>query len=56
MGEKLGNIYALLCDWYWYLTHPGIELEGGWHIDEQGREFADRVMQFVKEELKRYDE
>lgn len=46
------NLYAMLCDFYWYATHPDEE-NGTWHRDEQCEAFADRVMVFVEQELKK---
>ena len=45
------NLYAILCDYFWYATHPDKEHERGWHRDEQSEAFADRVMEFIKNEL-----
>ena len=40
------NLISMLCDYYWRVRYP----------DQQGKTFAERVMAFIKEELKRYDE
>lgn len=45
------NLYAMLCDYYYFKTHPDMEEDGQWHRDEQGEAFADRVMEFIKKEL-----
>lgn len=45
------NLYAMLCDYYYFRTHPDTEEDGQWHRDEQGEAFADRVMEFIKKEL-----
>ena len=52
------NLYYILLDFYWYKTHPDRENDGGWHgqDDEQCLEFTKRVMEFIRNELKRYDE
>lgn len=46
------NLYAMLNDFYFYATHMDEE-DGRWHRDEQSEAFADRVMAFIDEELKR---
>lgn len=45
------NLYAMLCDFHWFATHPFAEEDGLFHRDEQGEAFADRVFEFIKKEL-----
>ena len=51
-GESYSEqLYIILCDYYWCETHKDREHEVGFHRDDQGEAFAERVMEFVKKEL-----
>ena len=45
------NLISMLCDYYYWKTHPNESEDGQWHRSEEGEEFADRVMKFIEKEL-----
>jgi hypothetical protein len=50
--ERLVELYAHLCNWHWFATHPDEPLTEVMHTSPESRAFANKVLEFMEAQIK----